>query len=550
MKEKRQTFVQGALILMIASLAVKVIGACFKIPLNYLIGDDGMGLFNSSYQIYTVMFIVATAGFPTAISKMVAESLALGRKKEAERVFKVAVTILAAIGVVGSSALFFGADFLSGAIANKRALTAIQAIAPAVLCVALMAAFRGYFQGRQNMYPTAVSEVCEAFGKLVFGYLFAWMFMKETVEKAAAGAVFGVTMGTVLGFFSLMILYFAYMGKKKEYSAGEKTASYRKIAKNLIFIAVPITIGASVSSLTNLADMFTVMRRLQNIVQVTPEFLQKYGALISSTAGFDGHSINEQLANSLYGMYTGKAITLFNFPLTLVVALGMSVVPVIAGAMAKGDRNEARRSVNVVLKLTMLFSVPCAIGMYVLASPILKVVFGSDLATSMLQKLSVSIIFVSMLQITTSILQAYGRTVIPVVNMIIGGIIKVAVNYHLVAVPSINIEGAPIGTMVCYFVVMSLNMYWVIRETGFRLRIGEYLLKPLVSGLAMGAAAYFLYGGMSGFGVVVALGAAIAAAVAVYFALLIVFKAFGRDDIKMLPKGEKIEALFDKLHLF
>ena len=549
-KNKKQTFVQGALILVIASLAVKVIGATFKIPLNYLIGDDGMGLFNSSYQIYTVMFIIATAGFPTAISKMVAESLALGRNKEADRVFKVAVVILAAIGIVGSAALFFGADVFSDAIKNGRAVWAIRSISPAVLCVALMAAFRGYFQGRQNMYPTAISEVTEAVGKLVFGYLFAWLFIKESVEKAAAGAVFGVTMGTVLGFFALLVLYFAYMGKNKKYAPGEKTDGYRSIAGRLIRIAVPITIGASVSSLTNLADMFTVMRRLQDITEATPQFLSKYASLIETVKNFDGHSINEQLANSLYGMYTGKAITLFNFPLTLVVALGMSVVPVIAGALAKGDGNGATRAVNVVIKLTMLFAVPCAIGMYALSSPILKVVFRSDLATTMLQKLSVSIIFVSMLQITTSILQAYGRTVVPVINMIVGGIIKVFVNYHLVAIPAVNIEGAPIGTMICYFVVMSLNMYWIIKETGFRLKIGEYIIKPLAAGGIMGAVAYFLYNGAAGFGVVAALGASIAAAVCVYFAMLIVLKAFSYEDIIMLPKGDKIAKLFEKFHLF
>ncbi len=550
-KDKKQSFVKGALILVIASLTVKVIGAFFKIPLNYLIGDDGMGLFNSAYQIYTVMFIIATAGFPTAISKMVAESLALDKKREAERIFKVAVVILATIGILGSAALFFGADAMADAIKNNRSVMAIAAISPAVLCVALMAAFRGYFQGRQNMYPTAISEVVEAFGKLAFGYFFAWYFMRKSVEMASAGAVFGVTMGTMLGFLSLLILYFVYMDKNRTYPVGEKTESYRRIAKKLVSIAVPITIGASVSSLTNLADMFTVMRRLQDIKLVTPEFLQKYSSVISTIEGFDGHSINEQLANSLYGMYTGKAITLFNFPLTLIVALGMSVVPVIAGYMVKGDKVGARKSVNTVLKLTMLFSVPCAFGIYVLAKPILLTVFQTALAETLLQKLAVSVVFVSMLQITTSVLQAYGRTVVPVINMTIGGIIKVLSNYYLVAIPSVNIEGAPVSTMICYFTVVVLNMYWIIKETGFRLKIGEYVLKPLISGAVMGVVTYLLYSGIyTALGVKIALCVAIFVAVVVYFAMLIVLKAFSREDIILLPKGEKICAIFDKFHLF
>ncbi len=543
---KKQSFVQGAFILVIAALFVKFIGAFFKIPLANLIENDGMGLFNSAYQIYTIMFIVATAGFPTAISKMVAESLALNRKQEADRVFKVAICILAVIGVVGSLFLFFGADVISGWIKNTRSFDAIRAIAPAVLCVSFMAVFRGYFQGRQNMYPTAISEVTEALGKLIFGYLFAWMFMSHSVEKASAGAVFGVTMGTVLGFFSLLVMYIMYKKKKESYMPGEVTDSYRNITKKLIRIAVPITIGASVSSLTNLADMFTVMRRLQDITNLTPEFMAKYGSVIEN---FAGTSMNEQLANSLYGMYTGKALTLFNFPLTMVVALGMSVVPVIAGALAKKDSLGAQRAVNTVLKLTILFAIPCAIGMYVLASPILQVVFHDTLATTLLQKLAISIVFVSLLQITTSILQAYGRTVIPVINMIIGGIIKVVINYNLVAVPEINIDGAPIGTMVCYCTVMLLNMFWIIKETKCKFNIVEFVVKPVFAGGVMGVVVHFLYNGVVGYGTVVALGVSVIVAVFVYFAILLVVKAFKEDDVRMLPKGEKILKLFRRFHL-
>jgi len=545
---KKQSFVQGAFILVVAALLVKFIGFFFKIPLTFLIKDDGMGLFNSAYQIYTIMFVVATAGFPTAISKMVAESLALNRRQEADRVFKVAICILAVIGVLGSLFLFFGAESIAGWIKNTRSIMAIRAIAPAVLCVSFMAVFRGYFQGRQNMYPTAISEVTEALGKLIFGYLFAWMF-QESVIKASAGAVFGVTMGTVLGFFALFALYLIYKKQRQPYMPGEVTDSYKNITKKLIRIAVPITIGASVSSLTNLADMFTVMRRLQDITELTPEFMAKYGALIENIKNFDGVSMNEQLANSLYGMYTGKALTLFNFPLTMVVALGMSVVPVIAGTLAKKDTLGAQRAVNTVLKLTIMFAIPCAIGMYVLASPILQVVFHDDLATTLLQKLAISIIFVSLLQITTSILQAYGRTVVPVINMIIGGIIKVVINYNLVAIPGINIDGAPIGTMVCYFTVMALNMIWIIKETKCKFNLMEYVIKPVFAGGVMGVVTHFLYIGVSGFGTVVALGVSVIAAVFVYFATLLVTRAFKEEDIRMLPKGEKVLKLFRKFHL-
>ena len=547
---KKQSFMQGALILAVAGLLVKVIGAAFKIPLNYLILDEGMGLFGASYQFYTVMFIIATAGFPTAISKMVAESLALDRKREAERIFRVALVILAFIGIVGSNILFFAGDYLAEFIGSPDAAMAIKAIAPAVLCVSLMAAFRGYFQGRQNMTPTAVSEVVEAVGKLIFGYLFAWMFMQHSVIKASAGAVFGVTVGTLLGFFSLFVLYFTSKKHNNKIFANESTGSYLNIAKRLVVIAVPITIGASVSSLTNLADMFTVMTRLQTITRVTPEFLAKYAPLLATLEGFDGASVNHKLATALYGMYTGKPLTLFNLPLTIIVALGMSVVPVIAASMAKKDKASAQKTTNIAIKITMLFAVPCAIGLYVLAAPILQVIFHTSMAASMLEKLSVSIIFVSVLQITTSILQAYGKTVVPVVNMIIGGIIKVIVNYNLVAIPAINIDGAPIGTMVCYFTVMALNLIWIVKVTGCRFKIVDYVIKPVISGGVMGVVAHLLYNGtVASVGTVAAMGLSIAVAVVVYFSMLIVVRAFREEDIVLLPKGDKLVNIMKRFHL-
>ncbi len=546
---KKQSFIQGAFILVAASLIVKLVGAFFKIPLAHLIDDEGMGIFNAAYSIYTVMFIVATAGFPTAISKMVAESLALDRKREADRIYKVSMVVLAFIGVFGSLFLFFGADVLASAIASKSAAMAIRAIAPSVLCVSFMAVIRGFFQGRSNMYPTAISEVAESLGKLVFGYAFAWIFISHSVEKASAGAVFGVTMGTFLGLITLLIALMLYRKNAEKYLPGQQTASYISIAKRLIAIAVPITIGASVSSLTNLADMFTVMNRLQDITAVTPDFLAKYHTIIEKIDDFNGVAVSSDLATSLYGLYTGKAITLFNFPLSIVVALGMSVVPVIAGAIAKKDEIGAKNAVNTVIKLTVLFAIPCAIGIYVLAGPILSVVFHDDLATALLQKLAVSIVFVSLLQITTSVLQAYGKTVVPVVNMFIGGVLKVIINYNLVAIPAINIDGAPIGTMVCYFTVMVINMFWIIKETKCRFSIVEYIIKPVAAGLVMGVITHYVYGFASALGTVAGMGLSIIIAVFVYFAMLVVLKAFNEYDIKMLPKGDKILGVMKKFHL-
>ena len=546
-QSKKQTFLKGALILVCANALVKVIGAVFKIPLANLIKPDGMGLFNTSYIMYTFMFVVATAGFPTAISKMVAESLAIGKQREADRIFSVAIVLLAIVGIIGSSALYFGATGFAKLIGNERAYLGIMAIAPAVLCVALMSSFRGYFQGHQNMYPTAISEVIEALGKLVIGYMLAAFLINKSIELAAAGAVFGVTCGTFLSFSALLIMYM--INKRKRVSRPlESMRSYKQIAKELVLIAVPITFGASVASLTNVIDMVTVMRRLQSIQQVSEGFITKYNSLIDYSQFTGG--IYQGLANSLYGLYSGYAVTLFNMPLIIFVALAMSVVPAIAGAIARGDDSIARKTTESAIRITLLFAIPCAIGLSILAGPILLLLFKSSLAGSLLQKLAFAVLFVSLLSVTNAILQAYGKMYIPLINMLIGGIIKVIINYNLVAVPSINIEGAPIGTLVCYFSIICMNFFWIIKITGAKFGIKDFFVKPLVSAGAMAIAVTFLFNLLSArIGVKLATLPAIAFGGIVYLLMILLVGAIKQEDIEMLPHGREFATMLRKVHL-
>jgi len=277
-EKKSNSFIHGALILGIANLVVKVIGAVFKVPLINLIGDDGMGYFNVAYQIYTFMFIVATAGFPIAISKMVAESLAQNKELEARRIFRTSLSFLAIIGLIGTLVLYLFPDALENLVAVPGASLGITAISPAVFFVAMASVYRGYFQGRQNMYPTAASEVIEALAKLLVGYFLASFFMNMPINDAlstsidwvskqaqssyirtifaSAGAISGVTVGTLLSFLLMTVIYFCYKHKKAPTVTLQDGIRSRKvILKELILIAIPITIGASVSSLTTLIDM-------------------------------------------------------------------------------------------------------------------------------------------------------------------------------------------------------------------------------------------------------------------------------------------------------
>ena len=575
MKDNGKTFLKGALVLAVANLVVKLIGAFLKIPLYSLIGEEGMGLFNVAYQIYTFMFIIATAGFPIAVSKMVAESVARGDETDAKRVFETSLMFLGIIGIAGSLVLFVFADSLAALLHNNAAATAIKMISPSVFFVSLVSAYRGYFQGIQNMYPTAASEVTEAVTKLVAGFAAALIFMNMTVNSslgavvdfkakeiisrdmrtrlAASGAIMGVTLGTLLSLILMMSVYSVL--KKRRRLGSEITRGRGAILKELVLIAVPITIGASVSSLTSLVDLATIMNRLV----VNPAVFDKYafmfqkGTEFAKTAaeeGWQGMLLLEKKANSLYGMYTGQAQTMFNLPLTMVVALSMSIVPAISTAVAARRRSEAIGMTESVLRITMLFAMPCAIGMSVLSGPILGLLYGGDTSASLLlQKLSIAVIFVALVSVSNAVLQAYGRVYYPVVNMLIGGAVKVAMNYTFI--PVWGIDGAPIATNACYAVIALLNIICIVRILKAKFSITDMVIKPLCASLIMGATAAAVYNVLSGVtgGSRICVLAAIAAGGIIYIFAALALRAFRREDILNMPKGEKIEKILTKYKL-
>lgn len=575
MKDNGKTFLKGALVLAVANLVVKLIGAFLKIPLYSLIGEEGMGLFNVAYQIYTFMFIIATAGFPIAVSKMVAESVARGDETDAKRVFETSLMFLGIIGIAGSLVLFVFADSLAALLHNNAAATAIKMISPSVFFVSLVSAYRGYFQGIQNMYPTAASEVTEAVTKLVAGFAAALIFMNMTVNSslgavvdfkakeiisrdmrtrlAASGAIMGVTLGTLLSLILMMSVYSVL--KKRRRLGSEITRGRGAILKELVLIAVPITIGASVSSLTSLVDLATIMNRLV----VNPAVFDKYsfmfqkGTEFAKTAveeGWQGMLLLEKKANSLYGMYTGQAQTMFNLPLTMVVALSMSIVPAISTAVAARRRSEAIGMTESVLRITMLFAMPCAIGMSVLSGPILGLLYGGDTSASLLlQKLSIAVIFVALVSVSNAVLQAYGRVCYPVVNMLIGGAVKVAMNY--IFIPVWGIDGAPIATNACYAVIALLNIICIVRILKAKFSITDMVIKPLCASLIMGAAAAAVYNVLSGVtrGSRICVLAAIAAGGIIYVFAVLALRALRREDILNMPKGEKIEKILTKYKL-
>ena len=522
----KQNYLHGAIILAIATAMVKVIGAIYKIPLGNLLGGEGIGYFYTAYDIYTMLLTVSTAGLPVALSKMIAESEVSGAPGEQRRIFSVAVRAFAIIGLVGTALMFFLAPQLAGDfMQNSGAIPAVRSLAPAVFFVALMAAFRGYFQGGSNMTPTAVSQVLEALCKLIVGFGLAWLMVSAGMglDIAASGAIIGVSLGTALGAGYLVFRYLRTSRRPREDArqAQAKMRSHGRILKDLVKIAVPVSIGASVLSIINLIDTALVLTRLQS-------------------AGF-----SEEQANFLYGAYSNTK-TIFNLPAAFIVPLAVSIIPAITTALAARDRKAVKRTAESSMRITALLAFPAGIGLLVLSWPILNLLFPAleqevEIGAPLLSMLGIAVMFICIVLLTNAMLQGFGMVNVPVVTMAVGGALKIVSNWVFVGNPDININGAPVGTLICYGTIAVLNMWCISRALPHKISYLRIFARPLIAAALMGGAAWATYGLLSmAVGARVGIVIALLVAVAVYFLLVVMFRAIGYDDLVLLPKGEKI----------
>ncbi len=575
---KKQTFMEGASILAVAHILVKLIGALFKIPLAGILQETGMAYFSRAYNLYAALFVVATAGLPVAVSKMVSASIKKENYADAQKTLKVAILLLSVIGLFGTLVLFLGARFFADTLFNSPgSYLSILVIAPAVFFISVLSAFRGYFQGHKNMTPTGCSELIEALSKLVVGLVAAYFLVSVSYEVASAGAISGVTLG---GFLALLFLVFVYLKNRKNTLTTNNDAplSGKKIFFDLLTFAIPIAIGSAVMSLTNVIDTFMISFRLtsitvdENLFKTLTEFFGVANEKVSI-----GNKMTTEAADVLYGSYSGYAMSLFNLPPSIVTSISMAIVPAISSAIAGKQQSEAKSLTESSIRITTIFALPCAIGMSVLASPILIALYNNNRAQDTLALLSLAVVFVCIVSVSSAILQGAGHVYTPVRNMIIGGVFKVISNYTLIGLPQFNIGGAPISTFFCYLIIASLNIFEIHRKVGARFDVKSFVLKPVVSTVIMGIAAFGVYNLLANMlgcpvtslsvdfmpeavpvtpvlaGVriktIIALGIAIFAGVLAYAASMLALRAFNRYDIEQLPKGKRIASLMDKFKL-
>ncbi|KXG73954.1 putative polysaccharide biosynthesis protein [Thermotalea metallivorans] len=529
-----KSFLKGAAILGIAGIIVKILGAFFRIPLGNIIGDTGLGYYQASYPIYVLLLTISTAGIPTAISKLVAEKKAAGDRYGAHKVFRVSFILLFVTGVVTSGIVFFGARTIVELIKNPNAYYSMLAVVPALLFVPVMAAYRGYFQGLQDMTPTAVSQVIEQMGRVVVGLGLAYILLDKGPEIASAGAVFGAAAGAIAGTMMIVYIYHRRRGsilREIQGNLSQNQESSGKIISRLLAIAVPITIGAAVIPVMNMIDVAIVMRRLQEV----------------------GFSYEE--ANSLYGQLTGMAATLINLPQVLTVALAMSLVPAISEANQRRDQAGIRSTVQTGTRVTLLIGLPAAVGLVTLSKPIMMLLYPMQTESALsasgpLAILAFGLVFLTLVQTFTGILQGLGRPSIPVVNLMIGSTFKVILTYVLTGIYAINVKGAAIGTVAAYGVAALLNFFAVRRLTHTTFHVSQFIVKPIIAVGAMSISVLFVYKQfLPGLGNQLATVLAIGMGVLIYGLMLLTTGGITEKDFEMMPGGGKMAKILRILGL-
>jgi stage V sporulation protein B len=529
-----ESFVKGAVLLGVSGIFVKILGAFFKIPLGNILGPEGMSYYVSAYPIYNFFIVLATAGLPTALAKILSEQRALGNYRNMDKTFKSGMMLMTSIGLAGALFMYFGAEFLVEGIKNPQAIYSFKALAPAIFLVSILAVFRGYFQGFQHMKPFAISQIIEQLGRVIVGYGLAVALLRTSTALSAAGATFGATSGAFAGLIVILFMYRKFRKKNNEHfdlqSSGEVSSS-SELIKRIVLIAVPITLGAAVMPLMNTIDVVLVMNRLNDI------------------------GIVEQ-ANDLYGMLVGYAATLVNLPQVVTAAIQISIVPAIAGLYVRKNEIDLKKTIQSGVRMALIVSLPATAGLVVLARPIMELLYPRQIehaATTgtILSILGFGVVFLGLFQVTTGILQGLSLQNRPAINLAMGAVSKIMLTYILVGIPSINIYGAAFSSVVAYAVAATLNVLTLKRRANVVFDVRQVLLKPLLSVVVMSMVVLLIYHGSNvflpgKFATVISIGIGIIA----YFFMLFYTKTLVEEDFNMLPGGKKLrkinERFFDK----
>lgn len=522
MAKQTKSIVGGMTVLGMTGIICKLVGVLFSIPLTWLIGTDGLGIFQSVFPTYNLLLTVSSAGLPVAISRMVSHCLAKDDPRNARRVFRVALWLLTALGCICSLVMLVGQNHLAVIVDEPQSVPGFQVIAPCVALVCVLSAFRGFMQGQQNMVPTAISQLIEQVGKVFVSLPLAYLGSRIGIAEGAAGALLGITIVEALALLYMIILYFRRKGAFDSIPqlSSDDPLSASTLGKRLMAISIPITISACIVPLAQFVDSTMLISRLMD-------------------AG-----IAREQARPLYGLFTGMVIRLINVPTALALSISMSLVPAISAAKALEDYDGIGRQSDLGLRFAFLIGFPCSIGMSLLSKPIIAFFYQETLTVAELQVssqlLSISsltVVLFTVVQATSSILQGLHKQRIPMYTLIAGVACKIALNYILVGIPEINIHGAPIASIVCYSVSMIPNLYFVMKYGRMKFNLMGWIVRPGIATAAMGLVVFALRELLPLGRVMTIL--EIVVGVAVYVAVALAVKAVSVSDFRAFKRKKK-----------
>lgn len=538
-KKKSGGFIKQAAILAAASLLVRFLGFVYRLPLTNMIGDTGNAIYSGGYYIYTFLLILSSAGLPAAISKLVSERIVLRQYRNAHRVFQAALVISTTFGVIFAVFMGLGAHKLANLIGIADSYYSLLTLCPTLVIVAIMSVFRGYFQGMRTMVPTAISQIIEQIFNAFFSVYLAWVFlsvnvpegMTKNIPLASAGGTMGTGIGALAGLIVVLFSYHLICPQlllrakrcRQPYEEGRKQLMWK-----VLQTAWPIIAGTAVFSITNLVDMGMVV----NILQST---------------GF-----TEAQAENLYGQLSGKFVTLTTLPVSISTAVATAALPSIAASVKLREKKQVRRKMDLTYRVSMIISVPAAVGISALGPQILAMLFPNASDGGMLLTVGgISVIFLALCQTSTGILQGIGHIKIPVIGAILGAITKIILNLLLIRIPQINVLGAVLSTTGCYLVAGVFDVIMLSRLTGTRFDFMGSFLKPVLGSAVMAAGAlgsYHLFYSLLENNTIATL-LAILIAMAVYGLVMLLIKGIVEEDLQAVPGGGKMIRILQRMKL-
>ena len=533
---RKESFMQGVVTIMFSQIAIKVLGLIYTLYLTNRdgFGDAGNAIYASGYQIYALLLTISSIGVPNAISKLVAERLAIGDNRGANKIFKVALATFGCIGAIGTMLLFFGAHTISYSWLQipESELTLI-ALSPAIFFVSISSVFRGYFNGRRSLKTTARAQTLEQIFKTVLTIIIVEIVAHITstsTELMAAGATIATTIATFSSFAYLFIYYRIRrreIGNEIQQSINYKYENVKTIIRRILMVSIPLTLSSIMTSFNKNIDSFTVKRILSTY-------------MASDTA------------QTLYGQLAGKVDTLTNLPLAINIAFATALVPAISSAKAKNDKETATKRTSFSLLTSMLIGLPCVIGMIIFAQPILNLLYpNANEGALLLQLISISVIFSILDQTINGALQGFGKVIVPAIALGVGCIVKLILNLILLRIPTLNVYGAAIGSIACHAVAFTIVFNVLKKYVKLDLLFRKFVLKPALATAIMGVCSYTIFLVLNS--IIPGNKATIISmlsAVAIYLMSVIALKIYNKEDIYMLPKGQKIYEFLERIKIY